>query len=227
MLDTILFDLDGTLLDTNELIIESFLHALQVHKLEAVSREDIIGQMGKPLREQIALFSKRTNVDDIVGTYREFNIRKHDEMVLMFPHVKETLTALHAQGLKLGVVTSKVRFTVGRGLQLFGLEPFLSTIVTSDDVSMPKPHPESVLLALNRLNAKPENTLMVGDSQYDLLAAHDAGVRSAGVAWSLQGAAVLRQFNPAYILQDMLELLGIVAADAVKPVKSDGHRGIQ
>jgi pyrophosphatase PpaX len=92
---------------------------------------------------------------------------------------------------------------------------------------MPKPHPESVLLALSRLNAKPENTLMVGDSQYDLLAAHDAGVRSAGVAWSLQGVAVLRQFNPAYILQDMLELVGIVAADADKPVKSDGHRGIQ
>jgi pyrophosphatase PpaX len=227
MLDTILFDLDGTLLDTNELIIESFLHALQYHKLEAVSREAIIGQMGKPLREQIALFSKRVEVEDIVGTYREFNIRKHDEMVLMFPRVKETLAALHAQGLKLGVVTSKVRLTVGRGLQLFGLEPFLSAIVTSDDVSLPKPHPESVLLALSRLNAKPENALMVGDSQFDLLAAHEAGVRSAGVAWSLQGEALLRQFNPAYILQDMFELVGIVAADSDKTVKSAGHRGIQ
>jgi pyrophosphatase PpaX len=226
MLDTILFDLDGTLLDTNELIIESFLHALQFHNLESVSREAIIGQMGKPLREQIALFSKRIEVDDIVGTYREFNIRKHDEMVLIFPHVKETLAALHAQGLKLGIVTSKVSLTVNRGLQLFGLEPFLSTIVTSDEVSMPKPHPESVLLALSRLNAKPENTLMVGDSQYDLLAAHEAGVRSAGVAWSLQGEALLRQFNPAYILQDMLELVGIVAEESDKTVKSAGLRGM-
>jgi pyrophosphatase PpaX len=218
MIDTILFDLDGTLLDTNELIFQSFLHALQVHELSPVSREDVIGQMGRPLREMIALFSKRIEVDDIVATYREFNLRKHDETVLIFPAVKETLAALHTQGLKLGVVTSKIRLTVARGLDLFDLMPYLSTIVTSDDVIEPKPHPESVLLALSRLNAKPENTLMVGDSQYDLLAAQGAGVRSAGVAWSLQGEAHLRQFNPAYILQDMSNLLEIVAADFDKTV---------
>jgi pyrophosphatase PpaX len=224
MIDTILFDLDGTLLDTNELIIQSFLHALQAHQLAPVLREDVIEQMGKPLREQISLFSKRADVaevDDIVGTYREFNLRKHDEMVLIFPHVKETLAALHAQGIKLGVVTSKVRLTVARGLELFDLMPYLSVIVTSDDVSQPKPHPESVLLALSRLGSKPENTIMVGDSQYDLLSAHGAGVRSAGVAWSLQGEAVLRQFNPAYILQDMSELLSIVAADSSDQTTAD------
>ncbi|MEX2461596.1 MAG: pyrophosphatase PpaX [Paenibacillaceae bacterium] len=225
MIDTILFDLDGTLLDTNELIIQSFHHALQVHKLAPVLREDIIRQMGKPLREQIALFSKRTDVDDIVGTYREFNLGKHDEMVLLFPHVKETLTALHAQGLKLGVVTSKIRLTVCRGLQLFGLKPYLSTIVTSDDVRQPKPHPESVFLALSRLEAKPKHTLMVGDSQYDLMAAQGAGIRSAGVAWSLQGEVVLRQFNPDYILQEMSDLLHIVAADSIETTLNKSLRG--
>jgi pyrophosphatase PpaX len=115
--------------------------------------------------------------------------------------------------------------TVARGLELFDLIPYLSTIVTSDDVSQPKPHPESILLALSRLDAKPENTLMVGDSQFDLLAAHGAGVRSAGVAWSLQGEAVLRQFNPAYVLQDMLDLVEIVAADSDKAVIDAGYRG--
>jgi pyrophosphatase PpaX len=226
MIDTILFDLDGTLLDTNELIIQSFLHALQVHELAPVLREDIIGQMGKPLREQIALFSKRTEVDDLVGTYREFNLRKHDEMVLIFPNVKETLASFHAQGLKLGVVTSKVRLTVARGLELYDLIPYLSVIVTSDDVSQPKPHPESILLALSRLDAKPENPIRVGDSQFDLLAAHGAGVRSAGVTWSLQGEAVLRQFNPTYMLQDMLDLVEIVAADSDKTAIDASLRGM-
>jgi pyrophosphatase PpaX len=226
MIDTILFDLDGTLLDTNELIIQSFLHALQVHELAPVLREDIVAQMGKPLREQIALFSKRTEVDDLVGTYREFNLRKHDDMVQIFPHVKETLASLYAQGIKLGVVTSKIRLTVARGLELFELMPYLSAIVTSDDVSQPKPHPESVLLALSRLDAKPENTLMVGDSQFDLLSAHGAGVRSAGVAWSLQGEAVLRQFNPAYILHDMSDLLEIIAADSDKTAINISLRGM-
>jgi pyrophosphatase PpaX len=227
MIDTVLFDLDGTLLDTNELIIQSFLHAVQVHGLAPILREDIIGQMGKPLIEQISLFSKRTEVDDIVGSYREFNLRKHDEMVLIFPKVKETLAALHAQGIKLGVVTSKVRLTVGRGLELFDLIPYLSAIITSDDVSQPKPHPESVLLALSRLDSEPENTLMVGDSQYDLLAAQGANVRSAGVAWSLQGEAVLRQFNPNYILQDMEDLLEIVAADSGNTTVDASRRGMR
>jgi pyrophosphatase PpaX len=225
MIDTILFDLDGTLLDTNELIIQSFHHAMKAHKLAPVLREDIIGQMGKPLYEQIALFSKLTEVDRIVGSYREFNLSKHDEMVFIFPHVKETLAALHEQGIKLGVVTSKVRLTVSRGLELFDLMPYLSAVVTSDDVSQPKPHPESVLLALSRLDAKADNAIMVGDSQYDLLAAHGAGVRSAGVAWSLQGEAVLSQFNPTYIIKDMLDLLGIVAADSGLAI-DPGHRGI-
>jgi pyrophosphatase PpaX len=227
MLNTILFDLDGTILDTNELIIQSFLHALQVHELEPVSREQIIQQMGKPLKEQIALFSGRNEVEDIVRSYREFNLRKHDEMVTIFPHVKEVFAALHTKGLKLGIVTSKVRLTVGRGLKLFGLEPFLSTIVTSDEVSQPKPHPESVLLALSQLGSSPEHALMVGDSQYDLLAARDAGVRSVGVAWSLQGEAWLSQFNPTYMIESMLDLLAIVAEESApsKIVEAVNLRG--
>jgi pyrophosphatase PpaX len=225
MLDSILFDLDGTLLDTNELIIESFKHALETHQLEPVSREMIIAQMGRPLSEMMAIFSSRVDVEEMVKTYREFNIRRHDEMVIIFPHVQEAVIALHAKGLKLGVVTSKVRVTVRQGLQLFGLDPYFSAIVTSDDVRMAKPDPESVLLALNLLGSKPENALMVGDSQFDLLAARAAGVRSAGVAWSLQGEVFLSQFNPNYILRDMLELLEIVAQDADESAIGDSPRG--
>jgi pyrophosphatase PpaX len=221
MINTILFDLDGTILDTNELIIASFLHALREHNLTSMTREQIISQMGGALKEQLAYFSGKTEVDDIVQSYRTFNLLKHDEMVQVFPYVQEVMSALHGKGIQMGIVTSKVRLTTLQGLKLFGLEPYLSTIVTLDDVVKHKPHPESVLLALNRLGADPETTLMVGDSQYDILSARDAGVRSAGVAWSLKGEAFLRTFNPTYILQDMRDLLNIVAADAVASVHSD------
>jgi pyrophosphatase PpaX len=221
MINTILFDLDGTILDTNELIIASFMHALSEHHLAPVPREQIISQMGGSLKEQIALFSGKTDVEDIVQSYRTFNLLKHDEMVQVFPHVQEVMSALHSQGIQMGIVTSKIRLTTLQGLKLFGLEPYLSTVVTLDDVVKHKPHPESVLLALRQLNADPKTALMVGDSQYDLLSAQDAGVRSAGVAWSLKGESFLRTFNPTYIIQDMRELLNIVAADAVASVYSD------
>jgi pyrophosphatase PpaX len=213
MIDTILFDLDGTLLDTNELIIASFVHAFKVHQVDEISREYIIQHMGKPLVEQMVLFSGKNEVDEIIHSYRTFNLQQHDEMVKLFPHVKEVLQALKAQGIRLGVVTSKVRYTVGLGLRLFDLDSLFSSIVTSDEVTHPKPHPESVLLALKQLGSNPETALMVGDSQYDLLAARDAGVRSVGVAWSLQGESSLRKFNPAFMLQDMRDLLEIVAGE--------------
>jgi pyrophosphatase PpaX len=221
MISTILFDLDGTILDTNELIIASFMHALYEHQLTPVTREQIISQMGGSLKEQIALFSGKTDAEDIVQSYRTFNLLKHDEMVQVFPHVQEVMSALHAQGIQMGIVTSKIRLTTLQGLKLFGLEPYLSTVVTLDDVVKHKPHPESVLLALSQLKADPKTALMVGDSQYDLLSAQDAGVRSAGVAWSLKGESFLRTFNPTYIIQDMRDLLKIVAADAVASVHSD------
>ncbi|WJH35740.1 pyrophosphatase PpaX [Paenibacillus aurantius] len=209
MIDTILFDLDGTIVDTNELIIASFLHALEGQTLEPFTREHIIPNMGKPLVEQMLMFTGRAEVDDLIRTYREFNVRMHDEMVQEFPYVKEVLEELHRSGIRLGVVTSKVRMTTEMALKLFDLRRFMGTLVTIDDVKEAKPSPEGIRLALKELGSEPERTLMVGDSSYDLLAARNAGVRSVGVAWSMKGEAYLKEFDPDYLIHDMRELLAI------------------
>lgn len=211
MIKTVLFDLDGTILDTNELIIASFLHALEGQTPEPVTREHIVPNMGRPLVEQMAFFSGRTEVADLVDVYRKFNVSKHDELVREFPHVRETMEALHRQGIRMGVVTSKIRLTTLMGLKLFRLDGLVDTIVTVEDVKEPKPNPEGVLKALDELGGTPDTALMVGDSQYDILAAQRAGAKAAGVAWSLKGEEFLRGYKPDYMLCDMRDLLRIVS----------------
>lgn len=216
MITTVLFDLDGTIVDTNELIIQSFLHALEGVTPEALTREIIIPNMGRPLIEQMQLFSGRPDVKELVQKYRAFNVSKHDELVREFPHVREVLGELRKRGLRVGVVTSKVRMTTEMGLKLTGLDDFVETIVTVEDVEKPKPDPEGIRKALAFFGASPEQAVMVGDSHYDIEAAQAAGVTSVGVAWSLKGEAYLKQFRPDCIIQDIRELLALTQGAAVK-----------
>lgn len=213
MINTVLFDLDGTIIDTNELIIQSFLHTFEGITQEPVTREHIIPNMGRPLVEQMQYFSGRTEVEDLVQKYRAFNVGRHDELVTEFPGVRETIARLHAGGIKLGIVTSKVRMTSLMGLKLCGLSEFFQTIVSVDDVQKAKPDPEGIRKAMQALGSSMEHTLMVGDSHYDIEAAHNAGVQSAGVAWSMKGIEYLKSYKPTYIIDDIRELLPLVGLE--------------
>jgi pyrophosphatase PpaX len=210
MIRTILFDLDGTILDTNELILQSFLHVLEGVTPEPVTREKIIPHMGGILADQIRFFSGRENVEDLVQKYRQFNIRMHDELTREFPHVYETLSELRERGIRLGVVTSKYRKTAEMGLRLCRLDQLMDTIVSVDDVTEPKPSPAPIRLALQRLGEKASDAMMVGDTQYDIQSAQRAGVVSVGVGWSLKGPEFLRRYHPDYLIDDIRELLSIV-----------------
>jgi len=202
----VLFDLDGTILDTNELIIRSFLHALHGVMPPEFGREHIIPQMGRPLRDQMRHFTGREEVDDLIVAYREYNLREHDALVTAFPHVAEVLERLREAGIKLGVVTTKLRMTAMRGMKLAGIDGFMDVLVPFDDVTHPKPHPEPVLKALERLSVCPERTLMVGDSAVDMQSAAAAGVVPVGVAWSLKGEDALREAGARHIIRDMRDL---------------------
>ncbi|MCR8643327.1 pyrophosphatase PpaX [Paenibacillus sp. N1-5-1-14] len=212
MIKAMLFDLDGTVLDTNELIIQSFLHALEGQTPVPYTRELLIPHMGRPLYEQMRYFTEQDEVEEIVKTYRAFNVAKHDELVSAFPHVEETLAALKEAGIRIGIVTSKVRMTTEMGLKLTGLDKYVDTVITVDDVKQPKPHPEGIQSALRNLDFGLEDlsdVIMVGDSHYDIEAGHNAGVQTVAVNWSLKGLTYLQKYNPTYIIDDMRELLPI------------------
>jgi pyrophosphatase PpaX len=205
-ISTILFDLDGTILDTNELILQSFMHALRDIVPPGFGPEHIIPSMGQPLTAQLQLFSGLEDVAHLTSVYRTMNLQLHDELVKPFPYVVEVLAKLHASGIKLGVVTTKMRLTTERGLKYVGIWEYMSSIVTIDDVQHPKPHPEPVLKGIEELGADPAATLMVGDSTVDIEAANEAGAVSVGVAWSLKGEAVLANAGARHIIHDMRDL---------------------
>jgi pyrophosphatase PpaX len=208
---TILFDLDGTIVDTNELIISSFMHVLKdAPNSERYTRDFITRNMGLPLREQLEVYTESKVVDHYIKAYRIYNEKNHDRLVKPFPHVKETIKKLYQSGIHLGVVTSKINKTAVMGLKSTGLLPFMEILITEDDVKKGKPNPEPIFRALEYLKASPENTLMVGDSEYDIISAKGATVACAAVAWSLKGEAFLKNYSPDFVIHDIRELENLV-----------------
>ncbi len=200
----VLFDLDGTLLDTNELIIKSFLHTFEVHCPNRYTVDDVMPIMGEPLRDQMRYFDP-TQVDEMVHTYRVFNEREHDRYVTEFPHVREFLGQLHLAGVLMGVVSNKRRSIVEMGLKLFDLDKLMQVTVCVGEAAKDKPEPDMLFLALKELRRNPEEALMVGDSRYDLMAANRAGIDSVAVDWSLH-VDDLKKYQPTYWIKDIREL---------------------
>jgi pyrophosphatase PpaX len=210
---TMLFDLDGTILDTNELIIRSFIESLQGVVPEGFGREHIIPSMGQPLADQMRQFSGLEEVSHLVAAYREVNLRLHDELVKPFDYVNEVLEALHSKGIQIGVVTTKMRLTTERGLKYVGIYDYVDAIVTIDDVENPKPHPEPVSKAVGLLGADPATTIMVGDSTVDMKSAVAAGTIAVGVAWSLKGEQILKEAGAHHVINDMRDLYSFVGME--------------
>lgn len=211
----VLFDLDGTIIDTNELIIESFLHALKGVVPTGFGREHIIPSMGEPLTMQLQRFSGQTDVAGLTQAYREYNHLRHDEMVSLFPGVAEIVAKLREAGIQLGIVTTKMRGTTIRALELLGLYDSMETIVSLDDVEHAKPHPEPVAKAIEALGVEPSETIMVGDSTVDMGSAIAAGALPVGVAWSLKGEEKLFEAGAVHMLREMKELLTLCGIEGV------------
>lgn len=211
---TLLFDFDGTLLDTNELIIQSFEQVLNSRYPGQYTREDILPFMGPTLKDSFDTVDADLSAV-LIQEYRTWNLANHDQLVKEFDGVSETLQRLKENGMKMAIVSTKRNNMVMRGLQLMGLEDFFDTVIGLDDVQRPKPDPEPLLLALERLGSKPEEALMIGDNTHDIGGGKNAGVRTAGVAWSLKGEAFIRSLEPDYVLQHISDLLPITQGEKV------------
>ncbi|QTC40204.1 pyrophosphatase PpaX [Bacillus sp. V3] len=206
---TVLFDLDGTLINTNDLIISSFLHTLNHYYPGQYAEQDVLPFMGPPLEESFGgLDPEKT--EEMCAHYRAYNHEHHDELVTEFEGVYETVEALHKQGYKLAIVSTKVRDVVLKGLDLMNLRQFFDVVITLDEVENAKPHPEPIQKALLELGSSPEEAVMVGDNHHDILAGKNAGCLSAGVAWSAKGRDHLMQYEPDFMLDTMTDLLKVV-----------------
>lgn len=207
---TLLFDLDGTLINTNELIITSFQATLKEFLPEKeFSREEILPFIGPPISETFGnLLPERA--EEMITFYRAFTNEHHDELILEYDGVYEAIRALYEEDYKLAIVSTKIYDTVMRGLKVMGLDKFFQVVIGFDQVKTAKPDPEGINMALTLLNASQEEAIMIGDNYHDILAGKNAGVKTAGVAWSIKGEETLLTYEPDYMLHKMGDLLKIV-----------------
>lgn len=209
-LTTVLFDLDGTLIDSIGLILDSYKHTARVHNLSPRSDQDWRGGIGTPLSVQFAEWAARPGIDVLIATYREYNLANHDNCVLPYAGIGAMIRDVRGAGLRTGLVTSKNHSGAERGLRVCGLEGTMEVIVGSDDVEHPKPHPEPILKALAQLGATPDSALYVGDSVHDMESGRSAGVRTAAVLWGPFGREDLLRTAPDYWLEHPSQLLPIL-----------------
>ncbi|CAM3887596.1 pyrophosphatase PpaX [Alkalicoccus chagannorensis] len=206
-IDTVLFDLDGTLIDTMDLIVTSFQHTLDAYFPGTYTRQDIAGFIGPPLSETFERLNP-DHVEEMIEVYRRFNHEHHDDLVRAYHGVDHTLEKLHEEGYAMAVVTTKRHDTARKGLQLMNMEKYFPVVVALDDVTRWKPDPEPVDQALHKLGRQAEKAIMIGDSEHDILAGKNAGAYAAGVAWSIKGREHLERFAPDVMLETMPDLLG-------------------
>ncbi|HEY6097920.1 MAG TPA: HAD-IA family hydrolase [Anaeromyxobacter sp.] len=208
----VLFDLDGTLVDTIPFILAAVRHAFEGYGRCPTDAEWIAG-IGTPLRTQLASFARRPEDEQaLFDRYRAFWLAHHDERTRCFPGAREVVEELSRRGHPIGIVTAKTEQGAHRTLRHTGLLPFVQAVVGADSCANAKPHPEPVLLALARLGAAPAAALLVGDSPHDVAAAKAAGARAAAALWGACTREALARAGADFFVNDVREVPALVAA---------------
>ena len=207
----ILFDLDGTLLDTHDLILSSFRHATRTVLHTIIPDDQLMARVGVPLATQMADFTNDPAThQELLTVYRTHNAQFHDTMVKAFDGMAPVIAELQSRGLALGVVTSKRREVALQGLRLFGLDTAFAFVLGSDDCTHHKPRPEPILQGCAQLGFDPSACAYVGDSPFDLQAAQAAQVLSVAVTWGMFPKETLRAQHPDVVCRAPSDLLALV-----------------
>jgi pyrophosphatase PpaX len=213
-LTAVLFDLDGTLIDSIALIVNSALYAFEKCGHAAPAAEEWLADLGLPLRTMFGRFiADESKLAELVAGYREYQLENHDRLVRPYEEVASTLTALHERGHSLAVVTSKAEPLAHRGLAHVGLDGFFDVVVGLESCNRHKPDPEPVRVALERLGVRPEDAAFVGDSPHDMAAGRGAGVVTVAALWGPFSRNQLASSEPDYYIERMGALLPIVGVD--------------
>lgn len=202
-LTAVLFDFDGTIVDTTDLIYRSMRYATSTVLGRDYPRETLLNGVGRPLSEQMKIFDAE-RADELLDVYRRHNEAHHDDFIQEFPGIEEALSRLREAGLELAVVTSKSRISVEQTLARFpGLGEVVDRFVTMEDTTEHKPNPEPLLKGLEILGAVSQEAAYVGDSPYDIAAAKAADLTSYGVSWGAFPHESLREAGPDYLFSDV------------------------
>ncbi|MEF9925452.1 MAG: HAD family hydrolase [Raoultibacter sp.] len=207
----ILFDLDGTLLDTHDLLLECFRFATRQVLNREIPADVLMAKVGQPLDVQMWDFTDdEATHDALCRAYRARTQERHDACVKSFPGGIAVLQALKAAGYPLGVVTSKRHIPAQHGLQLFDMAQYFDCLVGADDCAAHKPDPEPVRLGAKLLGCNPQECVYVGDSPFDMQAGNGAGCFTIAALWGMFPEEVLRAQTPDAVCAHFEEILEVV-----------------
>jgi pyrophosphatase PpaX len=212
----VLFDLDGTLIDTTDLILASCAFTFERHCGWCPPREALVATFGRSLPETLLEFAGRAGFADppaeaaaMLATYRAHNDEHHDALIREFEGVPAMLDALAGAGVRMGVVTSKREGAARRGLDFFGLACYFDVAVFHDDTTRHKPDPEPLVYAMEQAGAAPRETVYVGGSVHDIAAGRAAGVTTVAALWGPFPRADLVAAGPGMLAETPAEVVTV------------------
>lgn len=207
-LDTLIFDLDGTLVNSNELILSTFAKTLQIcapHK--KFTRAELIAMMGPPLSETLAPYTQHHTIPELIDIYRAFYKADEPKLIKAYEGVKETLAHFATLGFQMAIVTTKFRESAAPSIAFSGAGEFIKVIIGLEDIQKPKPDPEPIFKALSYFPGA--NAMMIGDVDTDIQAGRNAGLPTVGVSWSYKLES-LKQSHPDFMIDHFSDLIDVV-----------------
>ena len=203
----VLIDFDGTLADTNGIVIQSFQHTYRTFQGREEEVAVIERSFGEPLRTTMARVFGADYEEEAVTVYRSFQLDRFESLIRPFPGMDGLIRRLKEEGYLIGMVTSRVRDSAIRGTRKFGLEECFDTVTTVDELTRHKPDPESIDVTLAKLGVPPEEAVMVGDTRFDVLCAKNAGCRSVLVDWSVMPPEERQRIGADFLAKTPDEIL--------------------
>lgn len=204
----ILFDLDGTLVDTTEFIYRAYEHTLSFHKFEVIKRKLLAPHIGRGLFTIYQEIAPKGNTQSLMEMHIGFQ-EKNFHLVKSFPHILEVINKLRKMGMMIGIVTSRSKNTP-KTLKAAGIQiDLFDVVITADDITHPKPHPEAIFLALNKLKIKPHEAILVGDARVDIQMGKKAKVKTVAVTYGFGGREISKS-NPDFVIDEIEEVLKIL-----------------
>ncbi len=204
--DNYLFDADGTLFDTVDLICTCFQYVAEKYAGMTMDRSTIINSIGLPLKKQlIAHLGTELDHDRILDDYLQYQLSIMEDSISPFPHVTETLEILKSAGKKLAIVTSRRRFSLEKILHSTDTARYFDVLVTPEDTTRHKPDADPALKAMSLLGADKTSTVFTGDALYDICSGTSAGIDTIFVNWSHVKRSSLT-VSPTWMIDSLQEL---------------------
>jgi pyrophosphatase PpaX len=209
----LLFDLDGTVVDSIELIVQAAVHAFDGREGPRPTREEWVALIGTPLAPMLRRWAHDdADVKFLWDRYRAYQVEHHDRLVSAYPGAVELIRRLHARGHAMAIVSSKIEAGIRRSLDYVGITDCFGALIGIEATEKHKPEPEPVLLALERLGASASDAWFIGDSPHDVHAGHAARVKTIGVLTGPYDRATMEAARPSHLVENLTDIEPLLIA---------------